>query len=202
LLFSGNMGYHPNVDAVLYFGEQILPHIWRAVPNAQFTVVGTNPPPAVRRLARDPRITITGYVSDIRPFFNGASVAVCPLRIGAGIQNKLLEALSMGIPVVATPLAAGGTAVEPETHVLLAENPQAFAQQTIRLLADPRLGSVLSKSGRKFVEERYDWKTNLRDLEPIFFPSRAVFDKQPPASPEKPENAPLSSSLRIDAVSD
>jgi len=171
ILFSGNMGYYPNIDAVLYFWKEILPAIWRAIPNARLTIVGARPAAAVRRLAADPRITVTGPVQDIRPYFKDATVAVCPLRIGAGIQNKILEALAMGVPVVTTPLGAEGVRAEPETQILLAEDAEAFARQTIRVATDHELGRFLSENGRRFVEERYSWKTNLRTLEPVFFPS-------------------------------
>jgi sugar transferase (PEP-CTERM/EpsH1 system associated) len=174
IVFSGNMGYYPNIDAVLYLRTEIMPWIWKTISEIRLTIVGANPAAAVRRLARDPRVTVTGSVMDIRPYFRNATVAVCPLRIGAGIQNKILEAMAMGVPVVASPLATDGIRLQSENHALLATDAEAFSRQIIRVVTDPELGHRLSKNGRKFVEERYDWTTNLQALETVFFASNST----------------------------
>lgn len=174
IVFSGNMGYYPNIDAALYFWSEILPRIWKSFPETRFIIVGTNPSASVRRLEEDPRVTVTGFVKDIRPTFRSATVSVCPLRIGAGIQNKILEALAMGVPVVATPLANTGVRLNSEGEVLLGQDADDFARQTIRVIADPELRRHLSENGRKAVEKRYDWQTNLMALETLICPPPSV----------------------------
>src|SRR6185436_3795466 len=105
IVFTGTMDYFPNVDAVQYLSASILPRVRDAVPAARFTIVGRNPTRAVRRLAREPEVTVTGAVPDVRPYLARAAVAVAPMRIARGVQNKVLEAMAAGVPVVATSVA-------------------------------------------------------------------------------------------------
>src|SRR5205807_2428662 len=102
LVFSGKMSYHANVTAVLYFVREILPRVRAVEPHVRLRIVGSNPPPEIRRLATDPLITVTGYVPDVQEAVRGAAVAVCPVTVKVGIQNKVLEAMAMGLPVVST----------------------------------------------------------------------------------------------------
>src|SRR5215469_6834947 len=119
LVFTGTMDYWPNVDAVLWFAEAIWPRLHGAAPAARFVIVGANPAPAVQQLARQPGIEVTGRVPDVRPYLAHAAVAVAPLRVAQGVQNKVLEAMSMAKPVVATPQALEGIDARPGRELLV-----------------------------------------------------------------------------------
>jgi polysaccharide biosynthesis protein PslH len=113
VIFLGRMDYYPNIDAVLYFTESVFPTIRAAVPSVEFRIIGSNPSPAVQRLAAVPGVVVTGHVPDVRPFLKDAVVSVAPLRIAHGTQNKILESMAMGLPVVTTPEAAKGIQATP-----------------------------------------------------------------------------------------
>ncbi|MEL7673264.1 MAG: glycosyltransferase [Chloroflexota bacterium] len=157
LLFTGNFDYPPNLDAALRLVRDIFPRVKQAVPAARLTLVGGNPPPALRAYARDD-IEITGRVPDLRPYFECALVYVSPLRLGAGIKNKVLETLAMQTPVVATPLSCDGIPVEHGEHVLLATHDDEFVAQIVALLQDPALRARLAQNGRRLVEDQFTWQ--------------------------------------------
>lgn len=157
LVFCAKLDYFPNAQAILHFCENILPLVWQKCPQTRLTIVGNNPPKAVRVLAADERITVTGYVPDIRPYLGAASVALAPLLVAAGTQLKVLEALSMSVPMVTTPRCARALGAEDGVHLLMAGEPQAFAEAVIRLLNDPEYAGQLGRAGRQFVIERYSW---------------------------------------------
>ncbi len=167
LVFCAKLDYFPNAQAILHFCENILPLVWQKCPRVRLTIVGNNPPKAVRALTADERIMVTGYVPDIRPFLGAASVALAPLLVAAGTQFKVLEALSMGAPTVTTPKCARALGAEDGVHLLEAGEPQAFAEAVIRLLNDAEYADQLGRAGRQFVIERYSWTgaaENLRRL--------------------------------------
>lgn len=177
VIFSGNMGYFPNVEAALWLGRTILPAIGGAVPGVRLSIVGTRPDRRVRQLARhDPRITVTGHVDTVLPHLRRSAVAVAPMRAGSGQQLKVLEAMAAGTPVVATTLAARGIEARHGEHLLVADDPAAFAAHVVSLLRDRRLAGDLAAGGRRLVEERYTWERSVADLERVY---RAVVD--PPA---------------------
>lgn len=178
LVFCAKLDYFPNAQAVLHFCENILPLIWQQRPQVCLTIVGNNPPKAVRALAADERIKVTGYVPDIRPFLGAASVALAPLKVAAGMQNKLLEALSMGMPAVTTPRCARAIGVEDSVHLLVAEEPQAYARAVLRLLDDPAFAERLGRAGRKFVIEHYSWADTVSTLERLYNAIALVPDRQ------------------------
>jgi glycosyltransferase involved in cell wall biosynthesis len=155
LLFVGNYEYPPNVEAALRLAWDILPQVQAHIPAARLWLVGNAPPPEVQALASE-SVTVTGRVPDVRPYLAQAAAFVCPLRLGAGIKNKALEALAMGCPLVATPLSVDGIHVQPGHDALIADD-RTFAEQTIRLLNDPGLQAQLSRSGRTLIETRYSW---------------------------------------------
>jgi polysaccharide biosynthesis protein PslH len=157
ILFVGSMDYHPNTDAVLYFADEIWPALQRQLPSAVFTIVGRNPPEKVRALARRAAIEVTGTVPDVRPYYREASVAVVPLRMGAGTRLKILEAMAAGIPVVSTALGAEGLAVQPGVQLELAESASAFRSSITELHVNFRRWRELSIAGRRLAETRYDW---------------------------------------------
>ncbi|HZU70010.1 MAG TPA: glycosyltransferase [Ktedonobacteraceae bacterium] len=157
LVFCAKLDYYPNSQAILHFCREILPQIWAKRPQVRLTIAGNNPPQAVRDLSSDERITVTGYVPDIRPYLGSASVALAPLRVAAGMQNKVLEALAMGAPVVATPGSCRSLQVKHETHLLIADEPQSYAEAVLRLLEDPQLAQDLGNAGRYYVEQYHSW---------------------------------------------
>lgn len=166
LVFIGAMDYFPNEDAVLYFIDEILPRIRESVPDTEFDVVGRNPASALRRRAgRKPGIRVHGNVPDIRPYLAGATVSVAPLRIARGVQNKVLEAMAMGVPVVATREAHEGIVAVPGRDLLVAEDPGEFARHTVRLLKDASERRRLADHAMALVKERYGWEATLADLE-------------------------------------
>lgn len=157
LVFCAKLDYYPNSQAILNFYRDVLPRIWEHRPQVRLTIVGNNPPQAVRELSADKRITVTGYVPDTRPYLGKASVALAPLLVAAGMQNKVLEALAMGTPLVATPGSCRSLQVKDGTHLLLAEGAQAFADAVLKLLDDSQLAQNLSSAGRRYVEQHHSW---------------------------------------------
>ena len=165
IIFTGNMGFNANVDAVSYFVSEILPLIRAQLPHVKLAVVGARPAPAVRRLARDPAITVTGRVPDLRPWLDRAEVAIDPLRIGAGVQNKVLEGMAMALPMVITSIANEGIGARAHEHVLLADDPDAFADAVIGLLRERERANALGQRARRFIAEHWSWQKHFDDLE-------------------------------------
>ena len=157
LVLSGKMAYHANVTAVLYFMRAVMPLIWRERPATTLAIVGQSPPAAIRSLTADPRITVTGEVASMRPYLARASVAVCPVVYGAGIQNKVLEAMACATPVVSTEASLRALGATPESEALLGASAPEFARQVLRLLNDSDLANRVGAAGRRFVESRYSW---------------------------------------------
>jgi glycosyltransferase involved in cell wall biosynthesis len=156
LIFTGNFSYPPNIDAARWLVAAIMPRIWRERPGVTLTLAGSDPTPDVRALAGD-RVTVTGRVPDLRPYLRGAAVYLCPLRLGAGIKNKVLEALALGCPVVATPLSLDGIAARDGVEALVGTNEAELADAVLRLLADPAGAARLGAAGRALVAESYSW---------------------------------------------
>jgi sugar transferase (PEP-CTERM/EpsH1 system associated) len=165
IVFTGIMNYHPNVDACRFFVKEIFPLVRREFPRARFTIVGANPTPEVRRLGRTIGVSVTGFVADTRKILRTAAVSVAPLRIARGIQNKVLEALAMGIPVVGTSSAVQGVEGLSGRDYLVGDDAQEFAQGVCSLLRDPESALELGMRGRRFVEETYDWEVVFRPLD-------------------------------------
>ena len=165
VVFTGNMSYKPNVEAVGDFVSRILPRVWARRPETEFYIVGMDPSPAVRRLADGRRIVVTGRVDDVRPYFDAATVAVAPLRIARGLQNKVLEAMAMRVPVVASPAAFNGINAEAGRDVLVADEPESFSRGVVSLLDDPLLRDRHAAAARTCVERNHDWARILNGLE-------------------------------------
>ena len=157
LVFTGTMDFRPNVDAVLWFADHVLPRVRGVVPDVHVSIVGQRPHQRLDVLRDDPAVTVTGWVEDPRPYIAAASVYIAPLRMGGGTRLKLLEAMSMGKAVVATRLGAEGFPVRDGVEMVLADTPEAFAGAVIELLRAPERREELGRAGRRFVEERYDW---------------------------------------------
>jgi len=167
IVFVGVMSYFANVDCVLYFAQQILPAIKKRVPAAKFYVVGSEPPHSVRALGSDPDIVVTGRVDDVRPYIHDAAVCVAPMRIAQGIQNKILEAMACGRPVVTTSKGNEGINAPDGRAIMVDDSPEGFAGKVVRLLQDPGLGGEIGAAGRKFVVEHFCWHDNMARLEDI-----------------------------------
>jgi sugar transferase (PEP-CTERM/EpsH1 system associated) len=169
LVFTGNLGYFPNVDALRWFVDTVLPILVRSLPEIAFAIVGARPNRAVRRLARrDPRITLEGRVDDLHGALARSAVAVAPMRAGSGQKLKVLEAMASGVPVVATTRALSGIDADPERHLLVGDSPEAFAHAIARVMRDPALAASLSTAGRQLVEQRYTWERTVGELEALY----------------------------------
>ena len=138
LIFLGNMRYHANVASVCYFVRETMPLLWKQHPRCRLIIVGTDPVADVRALGRDARVTVTGYVKDVRPYLSRATVGVCPIVYGAGVQNKALEFMASGLPVVVSPQVCSGLKAEPGLELVAAEEPREWAEALMRLLASPQ----------------------------------------------------------------
>jgi polysaccharide biosynthesis protein PslH len=159
LLFVGSLSWHPNVSGLRWFLGEVWPALTAARPRIVLTVVGADPPGDLVRLASaDARIRLAGRVADVRPYFDRASVFVCPILEGGGTRLKVLDALAMAKPIVSTTLGCEGLDLEPARDFLAADTPEAFARETLRLLADPALGTSLGERGRQLVLARYTWE--------------------------------------------
>ena len=162
------MFWPPNVTGVLWFAREVLPLIHETVPEARFVIVGKNPPTEVRALAADPRIEVTGYVADPRPYLEAADAFVVPLFSGGGMRVKIVDAWLWGLPIVSTPIGAEGIEVQDGGNILLAGDAAAFGAATIRLLTDGELNRRLRVEGRRWVEERYAWQVVYRRVDAVY----------------------------------
>ena len=167
IVFVGRMDYFPNQQAMFEFCADVLPRIRSTRPEATLTVVGANPSRAVSDLSKLPGVSVTGTVPDVRPHVTGAAVAVAPLTIARGTQNKILECLAMGVPVVASEIAAKGIDAVPGEHLLAARTAEEFAAQTLRLLADPAERRRFAEAGRARVRSHHDWPESMRRLDAL-----------------------------------
>lgn len=165
LLHVGTMFYPPNADAVRWFLTDVFARVRVAVPDARFVIVGARPPADIAAF-HDPAhgIEVRGYVPDIRPLLAEAAATVVPTRAGSGMRVKILEAMAIGLPVVATTIGAEGIHVVPDTHVLIADDPPAFAEAAVRLLTDPALRARLRLHAHTLAMARYDWRVTGRML--------------------------------------
>jgi sugar transferase (PEP-CTERM/EpsH1 system associated) len=175
IAFLGRMDYYPNIDGILYFAQDILPIIKKAIPDVQLRVIGSNPSQRIRDLAHVGGVTVTGHVPDVRPYLADAAVAIAPLRLARGTQNKILESMAMGIPVVATPQAAKGIHAVPGKHLLVAGSPDDFAKRVIDALQGLELRKSLSEAAREQVERMHHWPSSMKILDEILedVPSRS-----------------------------
>lgn len=167
LVFTGVMDYFPNAQGIRHFCEKILPIVARRVPDVRLSIVGSRPSADVLRLAENPRVEVTGRVPDVRPYIEDAAAVVVPLILARGIQNKILEAMAMARPVVATRPAFEGVEADEGEGVLVADEPEAFAGHVVRLLDDRDLADDVGRRGRRLVEERYNWAHQLRRLDEL-----------------------------------
>ena len=167
VVFLGRMDYFPNIDGVCYFAEQVFPFIRKKIPNVEFRIVGSQPAQKIQSLRNIPGIVVTGHVPDVRAYVPNEAVAIAPLRIARGTQNKILESMAMGIPVVATTKAAKGIQAVAGRDLLVADVPEEFAAHVIALLRDEQMRRFMSQSARNQLEKAHLWPASLSILDSL-----------------------------------
>lgn len=168
IVMTGKMSYHANVTMVLDFVEKTFPLIKRARPHVTLTIVGKDPSPELRVLAKDKSIEVTGTVPDIRPYLWQATLAVAPLTYSVGIQNKVLEALATATPVVVSPLVARSIRLRHGRNAFIADDPESFSASVIQLLDNPGMREELGRNGRRLVEQDHGWSKIALRLEEVY----------------------------------
>ena len=164
LVFTGAMDYWPNIDAVTWFVSDVLPELCRVAPKLRFYVVGRNPPPAVQALAAS-GVMVTGTVPDVRPYLQHAAVVVAPMRVARGVQNKILEAMAMGRPVVAASDCVSAIAAIDGKELIAAANASDYVRAILMLLQQPESALRIGAAGRQCVEQRFSWDAHLAGLD-------------------------------------
>ena len=165
IVFTGVMAYAPNEDAALHFVEDIFPLVKAKRPQVQFWIVGSSPSERVKALTRISGVHVTGKVDDVRPYVRSATVFVCPLRVGSGVKNKILAAMAMQKATVATSMSIDGLDLADSREVLLADEPQDFAEKVVRLLTDQKAAQQLGVNGLARVQGQHSWAAMGKALE-------------------------------------
>jgi polysaccharide biosynthesis protein PslH len=173
VVYFGLLSTVPNIDAVIHFVQDIWPRIAAAHPNARFKIIGGRPPPSLLALA-GPRVELTGFVSDLRPYLAAAAAVVVPLRLGGGTRLKIVEAMAMGKAIVSTNLGAEGIDAVPGREIFVEDEPTAFAEAVLRLLAEPNLAARIGRSARQLAVDRYSWSGAAQTLEGFY---RRILEK-------------------------
>jgi sugar transferase (PEP-CTERM/EpsH1 system associated) len=167
IIFTGNMNYHPNILACKFLVRNILPRLRKIIPGVKICLAGTDPHSDVSALA-GPNVVVTGYVKDLRTYLSGSKLFVAPLFSGSGLQNKLLEAMAAGLPVITTSLAAQALKATSGKDLLICDEESQFAEAISLLLADKEKAASIGTAGRRFVKENFSWKHNNEMLEDCF----------------------------------
>ncbi|MEL7221278.1 MAG: glycosyltransferase, partial [Bacteroidota bacterium] len=163
---NGDFGVPTNIDGAQYFYREIFPQVKAQIPEAELWLVGRNPHPSIQRLAdNDPVVTVTGRVPDIRPYLQQATVGVAPMRVAAGLQNKILVSLASQLPMVVTPISNEGICAPLETVLLEANTPTDFAKKVIHLLEAPQQRQQLGQNALTFMQKRWTWDFHFEKLE-------------------------------------
>jgi sugar transferase (PEP-CTERM/EpsH1 system associated) len=177
ICFIGRMDYYPNQECMFDFCANVLPLIRARVPQATLTIIGANPSRQVQALAAQPGVSVTGSVPDVRPLARRSAVMVAPLNIARGTQNKILEAMAMGVPVVTSPMAAGGVDARPEQHFLVANTHREQADAVIRLLTNSAEHARLAQAGRARMLSHHSWQGSMQRLDAIL--ERCLSSRRP-----------------------
>jgi sugar transferase (PEP-CTERM/EpsH1 system associated) len=168
VVLSGKMSYHANVTMVVDFIEKIMPRVWKHQPEVKVWIVGKDPPPRLNAYTENANIYVTGTVEDIRPYLRKATISASPIPYGVGIQNKVLEAMACGTPVVASQQAVSALDIRADEEVMVASNPDEFAEKMLELFDSAELRSEVGQAGRKYVERHHDWGTIAKQLSEIY----------------------------------
>ena len=166
ILFCGNMGYEPNVHAAQFLAQEVMPLVWKEVPEATLLLAGASPKREVRKLAGE-RVTVSGYVNDIRESYASARIFAAPMQTGSGLQNKLLEAMAMRMPCVTTSIANASLYAEDGRQVLVGDTAQVFADHLVELLRNEERRAQLADEGFAYVREHFSWEKSCEKLEAI-----------------------------------
>jgi sugar transferase (PEP-CTERM/EpsH1 system associated) len=166
LVFTGAMDYWPNVDAVIWFAREVMPSLRERWPDLRFHIVGRSPTPAVLALAGD-AVSVSGTVPDVRPYLQHAAVVVAPLRLARGVQNKVLEAMAMGRPVISASSCIDAIGTLPGQRILAADDPGAYLAHLSRLLSQPAWADAVGSAGQRFVVDHFSWAARLAGLDAV-----------------------------------
>lgn len=166
----GTLHYPPNADGIRWFVEEVFPLIRSKIPDVKLTIIGKNPPKDFLKLANDPNagIVVAGFVPELDPYFEESALVVIPVRAGGGMRVRILEAFAYAMPIVTTTVGLEGIQAQPGKDVLVADDPEDFADAVIRVLNDNDLQDQLSTNGRRLAEMKYDWQVTLKDLEKVY----------------------------------
>jgi sugar transferase (PEP-CTERM/EpsH1 system associated) len=167
IVFTGNMGYPPNIDAARFLAEEILPLVLKVHPETKLMLAGATPHPKVLAL-QSQHVSVTGWLPDIRDSYSSSLIFIAPMRIGCGLQNKLLEAMSMGLPCITSELANQALGAKPNEEILVGVTADEFAKHIIRLLQDEAFAENLAQNGHVFVKRTFSWENSTQQLEKLF----------------------------------
>lgn len=170
IMTLGSLNYPPNLDGIRWFMRDIFPLIQQRVSDVTLTVIGKNPPPEFHQMAAQSEgaIVVTGFVEELKPYMEAAAMMVVPVRAGSGMRVRLLEAFSCAMPTVTTTIGMEGIAAEAGKEILLGDDPQSFADASVRLLQDTALQESLARNGRLLAENRYDWRAVLQQMDAVY----------------------------------
>jgi len=168
LLFTGNMSYPPNINCAMYLIKEVMPLVWKQLPQTRLLISGTSPVRELLSLAND-KIIISGRVDDIRKSFGRSIIFIAPMQIGTGLQNKLLEAMAMKLPCITSPLANAPLGAQSGYEIMVGENKQIVAELVIQLMLDEAFRKLLAERGRAFVETNYSWEKHNNKLAAVIF---------------------------------
>ena len=179
ILTLGTLHYPPNADGIRWFANEVFPLVQAREPDATLTIIGKNPPADFLQLQEKypHAIVVTGYVDDLTPYFEKAEVMVIAVRAGGGMRVRILEAFARGMPIVTTTVGLEGIEAVPGEQILVNDSPEAFAESTLKLMADPDLAEKLARSGRQLAEEKYDWQVVLGRMDSIY--EKVSVDREP-----------------------
>jgi len=168
IIFSGNMTYYPNIDAAVYFATEIFPEVLKKYPKVKFKITGQNPPDKILKLASD-NIIVTGFVESLADEYSKSSIAVSPVRVGAGSMNKVLEPMSMGLPVVSSSIGFAGLGAVAGRDIILADNKTDFINSVCNLLSDVNYRKYIGESGKEIIHNNLSWEKIAIKLENYFY---------------------------------
>ena len=168
IVLSGKMSYHANMAAALFLMQDIMPLVWERRQDVQVIIAGSSPPREIQALGNDPRVTVTGFVPDLRPSIASATLAVCPLRYAVGTQFKVLEAMALATPVVVARLATQALQIVDGRDAFVAEQPEEYAQAILTMINDPWLADQIGQAGRRYVEQYHDREGAAQQLEVVY----------------------------------
>lgn len=166
IIFSGAMSYAPNIIAANYLAKEIMPLVWKRLPNATLVIAGANPTPSVQGL-NSKNIKVTGWVEDMKEYYAKSKIFIAPMQIGTGLQNKLLEAMAIGLPSITSSLANNALGATHNDNILIADTTKEYANSIITLLQNPTLANQIAQKGNDFVRKNYRWETYGKRLEDI-----------------------------------